>query len=86
MLGITIFSLLSHCLRLGLLGVSDLSLAYPEPVLYLCKVVEEFSCFVISEVKGQSCVYLYHSERKLTVTLLFFFSFCNNAAFNGGTI
>lgn len=84
MLGITIFSLLSHCLRLGLLGVSDLSLAYPEPVLYLCKVVEEYSCFVISEVKGQGCVYLYHSERKLSY--LAFFSFCNNSAFNGGTV
>lgn len=41
--------------------------------MYLCTVVEEYSYFVISKVKGQDFAYLYHSERKLTVTLLSFF-------------
>lgn len=85
MLSITIFSLVSHCLSLHLLGILDLSLAYPEPVLYLCKVVEEYHCFVLSEVKGQDFAYLYHSERTVTLLRIFFF-FGISADFNCGTI
>lgn len=41
LLSVTVFSSVSYCLSFHLLGVLDLSLAYPEPFLYLCKVADE---------------------------------------------
>ena len=83
MLSVTVFSSVSRCPSFHLLGVSDLSPAYPESFLYLGEVVGEHVFFFFPiEVEGEAFARLHQSEAKLIFTLLVLISENTHIYFN----